>query len=75
MVSAWAKKVVDPAPLCGKSAKIMRSATSMEGRRIELYCANQNGPFAVKGYFASVYIREGAFLERMRVVLQHGSAC
>jgi hypothetical protein len=71
MVSAWAKKVVDPAPLCGKSAKIMR----LKGWRMELYCANQDGPFPVKGYFASICIREGAFSERMRVVLQHGSAC
>jgi hypothetical protein len=48
MVSARAKKIVDPAPLCGKSAKIMRSATGREGRRMELYCGNQDGPFPVK---------------------------
>jgi hypothetical protein len=46
MVSAWPKEVVDPAPLCGKSAKIMRSATSMRGRRMELYCANPGRSFS-----------------------------
>ena len=49
MVSAWAKKVEDPAPLCEKSAKIMRSVTTY--RRSEIggvLCKPRTVPFQSK---------------------------
>jgi hypothetical protein len=57
-----------------KVGKIIRSATSMESRRIEFYCATPGRSFSCQKLIC-IEIREGAFLERMRVVQQHCSAC
>jgi hypothetical protein len=68
MVSAWAKKAVDPEPLCGKSTKIMRSVTthgSLENGVV--LCKPRTLLFQSKAILHRFVFREGAFLERMPV--------
>ena len=54
MVSAWAKKAVDPEPLCGKVDQ--DHAIGDNAWKLGDIVQTQDAPFPVKGYSASICI-------------------